>query len=68
MDKNLSAFTPCEHPYPQYVSINVRDGAVAISVRSPPDADGNCGSTSEMRMTPEQFESLVHEALKNLNE
>lgn len=63
MDKNLAAFTPAEHPYPAYVSINERDSMVEITVRSPIQSDGQCGSVSAMSMTREEFKALLGQAI-----
>lgn len=66
MDRNIAAFTPVEHPYPQYVSINDRDGLIEITVRSPADADDNCGPIAAIRMTREAFKALIDEAARRL--
>lgn len=58
-DKNIAAYTPSGTSYPAYVSINERDGQVEITVRSPADADGNCGSTSAMKLSPHEFAGLI---------
>lgn len=62
MDKNLAAFTPAEHPYPAYVSINERGAMVEITVRSPVQSDGRCGTVSAMSMTREEFKALLDQA------
>ena len=68
MDRNIAVFTSASHPYPEYVSINERDGLIEIAVRSPatgPDSS-HCGATSAMRMTREQFAALLKEANERL--
>ncbi len=48
MRKNLAAFTPVEHPYPPYVSINrEEDESVSITVRSKSTIDGISGFPKE---------------------
>lgn len=59
---NLSAFTPIEHPYPPYVSINrEEDGRVSIAVRSKADGE-NCGATSVIHLSAVQAVQLFSEA------
>jgi hypothetical protein len=63
MDKNLAAYTSLALPYPEYVSINERDGAIEIAVRSPAHGPNmeTCGTTAEARMTREQFAAFLKE-------
>jgi hypothetical protein len=63
MDKNLAAYTSPAHPYPEYVSINERDGAIEIAVRSPPSGPNmeTCGTTAAAHMTRERFSAFLKE-------
>lgn len=62
--RNLAAFTAFNCDYPAYVSINTAsDGSVVISVRSPKNDDGSCGTYAALRLTDCQFLSLMTDAL-----
>lgn len=62
MSENITAYTAPGATYPEYVSINERDGQVEITVRAPATADGQCGVTAAMKMTWDAFDRLIAEA------
>ena len=67
--KNLAAFTPVEHPYPAYISVNMDDDdpeIVSITVRSSAASNGECGSVSCIKMRLADFHTLCHDMFMNM--
>lgn len=64
--RNLAAYTTPNVPeYPQYVSINREGDQVLITVRSPRDSDGKCGSTSTATLSLLEWRSLLLELVSS---
>jgi hypothetical protein len=64
--KHIAAFTAFNCDYPAFVSINTdSDGAVLISVRSPKNDDGSCGTYAAIRLTDDQFGNLMKDVIIN---
>jgi hypothetical protein len=72
MNHNIFAWTAPGADYPEFVSINERDGKVIVAVRGPkrlknprpqyatdPDAFDRCGETVEMTLPAEQIAPLA---------
>lgn len=59
MEKNLYAYTSPSASYPEYISVNTREGKIAITVRSPAKEDGSVGNLAEIVLTPEQAAEMV---------
>ena len=65
MSENLAAFTPVEHPYPPYISINREDdGNISITVRSsrklhPVTGFYEEGNTSSISMHESDLKKLL---------
>jgi hypothetical protein len=63
--KNLFAYTAPGSSYPEFISVNREpSGGLNIIVRSPSNADGTCGNTAFITLTPQQ-ECDLTEALFN---
>ena len=60
MEKNLYAYTSPAASYPEYISVNTREGKVAITVRSPAKEDGSVGNLAEILLTQEQAAELAN--------
>lgn len=56
---NVFAFTQAGHTYPPYLSINVVDGALEITVRSAAKPDGSCGDTASIVLDHGQEKALA---------
>lgn len=61
MRTNIAACTAPGSNYPEFVSINLVEGRVEITVRSAAKSDGWCGDTAVMSMTGAQFEMLARD-------
>ncbi len=62
----LAAYTTPNVPeYPQYVSINREGDQVSVTVRSPRDSDGKCGSTSIATLSLLEWRGLLLELVAN---
>lgn len=64
--KNLAAFTPATHPYPPYVNVSrhVDHNGVRITVRSPANEDGSCGSTSFIDLNSDEYRKILREMME----
>jgi hypothetical protein len=51
---NIFAYTSHADNYPEYLSVNVDDGALEITVRSAANPDGTCGPTAIIKLTAAQ--------------
>lgn len=63
MQRNIFGYTANTNPYPEYMSLNERDGKIVLTVREPAKpgqySDKDSGATVEIELPPEQFDSLV---------
>lgn len=62
--KNIFAYTPNTHPYPEFVSINQQDnGEITLTVREAAKpgefSDKDCGLTVMVKLPLEQIEEMA---------
>ena len=50
--RNIFAWTAPGANYPAFVSINDRDGKITLDARGPVEADGKCGQTIQIQLSP----------------
>jgi hypothetical protein len=62
MKTNMFAYTAPGADYPEYISVNRRqgDGMIEITVRSPKKADGSCGDTASIVLHRGQLGGLFY--------
>lgn len=59
--KNIFAYTaPTGIGYPEYLSINERDGEITVTVRGPIRDDRSCGETVDMTLPHDEMRTLYH--------
>ena len=58
MHRNIYAYTSPEAVYPDFVSLNMRDGFPVLSVRGPRKENGDCGETVEVRLSHNEMRRL----------
>ena len=58
--KYITAHTPATHPYPPYINVSRNDDmkGVRITVRSPANPDGSCGSVSFIDLSNAEYHKL----------
>lgn len=59
MQQNIYAHTAPDGSYPEYISVNLRDGKCEIVVRSPVASDGGPGAVAEIGLSPDQAKDLA---------
>ena len=60
MIENIASYTEPSSNYPQYISINRKDGHVEITVRSKCKPFGVCGDTAMVKLSESDWSTIVH--------
>jgi hypothetical protein len=68
MQTNIFAYTANTSPYPEFVSLNQREGKIVLTIREPakpgPYSDKDCGASVEITLPHRELLKLF-EALRN---
>lgn len=56
--KNIFAYTAPGSEYPEYVSLNEREGSVVLTLRGPKNARGHVGETVDVTLPPLELWAL----------
>lgn len=59
MADNIFAYTAPGCNYPEFVSVNIRDGKVVLTARAAAKADGACGDTVDVDLPPQVVREMA---------